>query len=217
MKNWKKAKIIFKDELCLIKDPDIVNLVNLCFENLTPEYFWEAPASSSSLHHPTISNKKGGVVLHTKLAVWWGMQLFHAHPQSDIEIITAALLLHDLQKFGPTYDNNYNKESKSAYGKNHGLILANYIEELIEGNSSLSRIKDLGICTFDIITASIALHMGIWTGEVSNGRTYSQYENDINVKIVHLADYISSRKVDGKLREMDCIELDMIDLGASND
>ncbi len=71
MHNGLKAEVVFADELKYIKSENVKEYVLKCFEKLTPDYFWEGQSSSSGKFHPAVANKEHGLVLHTKLCVWW--------------------------------------------------------------------------------------------------------------------------------------------------
>ncbi len=192
-----KAETIFAHELNLIHIEEIKQFVIECFDKLCPDYFWTCPCSTSGKYHPQVSLGVGGLVRHTKLAVWWGLELLSALGKSpglyDIpparlynEII-ATLLLHDMVKNG----RGLNAQGYSLeYGVTgtHGVTLAQKILNLD--------------ATFDIVSRGriiygISEHMGIWT-------TGSLYKRDMKpnfvtkafANLIHLADYCASRKVD---------------------
>jgi len=75
MNNCEKAQLVFAEELAYIKSDSVRGYVLECFKELTPDYFWDGPASSSGRFHPDVANKEHGLVLHTKLCVWWGRKL----------------------------------------------------------------------------------------------------------------------------------------------
>ncbi len=105
-----KAETIFQKELSLIHDKDIRNFVVECFDKLCPDYFWTCPCSTTGKYHPQVSLGVGGLVRHTKLAVWWGLELIRAlHDSPKLKSIAlhtlqneviATLLLHDMVKNG---------------------------------------------------------------------------------------------------------------------
>jgi len=171
---------VFKTEISSIQNVDIRNYVVAIFEGLAPDYFWTASASSSGKYHPKISLGNGGLVRHTKLAVWWGKQLYqamHDHGFGTDEL-TAALLLHDLTK-----------QSGGCGG--HGVQLAAALrrrEYYIEGGP---------IGSIGLIIMGVESHMGIWTkpeGKAPNWKRPGTLRNFC--ALVHLADYCASRKVD---------------------
>jgi len=198
-KNVKKAKKFFKEELeeLIVLNSHLYHFVLECFDKFSPDYFWDFSASSSGKYHPKISNKKHGLVLHTKYSVWWGIKLSESFGvEKHQDIIIASLLLHDLQKFGMLLDKD-NKPTLAQYTSSHGPILAIQIEDYY---------KSKNITNYDIenIIMLIALHMGRWTNS-----TLIYKWNDINVEeyklasLVHLADYASSRKANKKILELD--------------
>lgn len=167
-----KCETIFAEELRLIHDNWVRGFVIDCFEKLCPDTFWTQFASSSGKYHPRISVGEGGLVRHTKLAVWWGLELSRALClESSNDQTIAALLLHDLSK---RHDNI----------STHGLEAAYLIREKINKN-------------YDKITEGIARHMGRWTAGGEIVETHKEF-----CQLVHLADYCASRKADEKLAEL---------------
>jgi len=172
-----KCEEIFKLEISSIQNVVIRNYVIAIFEELAPDYFWTAPASTSGKYHPKISLGNGGLVRHTKLAVWWGLQLYQAmHNHSfGTDELTAALLLHDLTK-------------QSGGTGSHGVRLATKLrqrESVLPGSS------------IDLIVLGIESHMGVWTkpeGKAPYWKRPGMLRNFCT--LVHLADYCASRKVD---------------------
>lgn len=137
-----KSLKTFWDELTLIRNTDLRHWVVDCFEKVCPDTFWTQSASSSGKYHPQISVGEGGLVRHTKLAVWWGLELAEAFEMEDkTDLIVAALLLHDVFK---RHDNI----------GTHGLELADKLPYVA------------------FVTEGIAYHMGRWTTGKINDATY---------------------------------------------
>ena len=193
-----KAETIFQKELNQIHDTTIRDFVIDCFDKLCPDYFWTCPCSTTGKYHPQVSLGIGGLVRHTKLAVWWGIELSRALCTSpglkDIPLlilqneIIATLLLHDMIKNGKGLNAQGYPLEKGVTGT-HGMTLAskivNIIPEAGPGNS-LYRI----IC-------GIAGHMGIWTtDEIYRPENRKGPERRAFANLIHLADYCASRKVD---------------------
>ena len=204
MNNREKAELVFSEELEYIKSTAIKSFTLKCFEELTPDYFWDFTASSSQKHHPKVSNKQHGIVIHTKLCVWWGRKLTESFKVENLDAVISSLLLHDLQKFGKVLDHT-NKPTLAEYWGSHGPMLSSQIENLYKDLKMNDDVK----AHINAITICIALHMGIWTNDSlavkwSQGITASKYEyiNDIS-HIVHLADYCASRQCDKKMQELD--------------
>jgi len=192
-----KVEEIFADELQMIHDQKIKDFVLECFDKLCPDYFWTVPCSTSGKYHPKVSLGIGGLVRHTKLAVWWGLHLVTAlgdSPElkdiSDRQLqdeVIATLLLHDLIKNGEGLDSDGRPFDRSVTGT-HGVTLADRItfgDFAFDDLTSLRRIID-----------GISGHMGIWT-TIESRKPDTAFAN-----LIHLADYCASRKVDDKMLEL---------------
>lgn len=201
MNNREKAKLVFEEELAYIKNEQIRAFVIEGFHRFTPDYFWDGPASSTGKHHPKISNKKHGLVLHTKLCVWWARKLHQTlyAGETDLDVCIAACLLHDLQKFGTTL-NEDGSPTLPQYASTHGVLLAMQLEDIDSSSTSFCIIKD----EIQFIIDAVAMHMGQWTNEKIRGKWYE--DNDCieeEMLVVHLADYCASKKVYEKMDKLD--------------
>jgi len=193
-----KAEETFREELDRIKNPVIKNFVIDVIDTMAPDYFWTCPASTSGRYHPQISLGEGGLIRHTKLAVWWSTELMRTDDwhQDEHDVVIAALILHDLRKNGDKLVNG------RATVKNcvniHGTVLADEIAVRkfppgVEPPELLRRVLD-----------GIAYHMGRWTcpdWKTSPPRSKDWQQNRIR-RTVHLADYCASRRVDVKTQEL---------------
>ena len=131
-----------------------------------------------------------------KLGVWWGRKLAESLDCDNLDVIISSLILHDLQKFGKKLD-EYNKPTLAEYCSSHGPLLAIQIENLFHKNVNEELKKDM-----ELIINCVAMHMGRWTNETLSYK-WKEDSNNISVKIVQLADYCASRKVDNKMEELD--------------
>lgn len=191
-----KAEEVFIEEISSIQDNDILSFVLDCFDDLCPDYFWTCPASLTGQYHPAISLGRGGLVRHTKLAVWWGGGLIRAFntfddlkgiPEAQLrDEVTAALLMHDMHKNGPT-DASYKKCGNTT--GTHGVDLSVVLE-----NKGLG--SYLAESTRRRILIGIAGHMGQWTTDVDWKPSSLKGEDQAFAQLVHAADYCASRKVD---------------------
>ena len=164
------------EEINLIKSPSIKVLVEKCLERV-PDGFWEAAASSTGKYHPLYSLGFGGLVRHTKAAVWIAktrLELACAPFQDKADYIYAALILHDSAKNGLHWEHRYSCHE-------HPLLVYRYLPE--EGlNVEWMEINDL-ICS----------HMGEWKESnrseivLPTIRTNEQF-------FVHECDFLASRK-----------------------
>lgn len=87
---------VFRDELLQIENMAIRRFVLAC-EPLFYKHFWAGPASTSGRYHP----KNTSIIVHTKLAIIWGLELYRAWPKPYAEMrneMIGALILHDAHK-----------------------------------------------------------------------------------------------------------------------
>lgn len=191
-----KAEEVFTDELASINDDDMLSFVLDCFDDLCPEYFWTCPASLTGKYHPAISIGKGGLVRHTKLAVWWGEKLVRACntfddlkdiPELQLrDEVISALLMHDMHKNGPT-DAKYKKCGNTT--GTHGTYLFEMIQERALGSY-------LDYPSLHRILMGIAGHMGQWTTNATFRPSNLKGEEQAFTQLVHLADYCAAQKAD---------------------
>ena len=194
-----KAETIFAKELNQIHDKIIKQFVIDCFDKLCPDYFWTCPCSTTGKYHPQVSLGVGGLVRHTKLAVWWGIELLRAlHNTPDLysipdhmlnDEVIATLLLHDMIKNGKGLNAQGRPLEKGVTGI-HGVTLAKKIgDERFDKEIN----KDAAIRIF----YRIACHMGIWTtNTMFRPDSISYIPVKAFANLIHLADYCASRKVD---------------------
>lgn len=196
----KKSKVeeIFSDELQKIHNMEIRKFVVWAFDKFAPDYFWTCPCSTTGKYHPKVSLGVGGLVRHVKLAVWWGEELlwtakmFPELVKHDTEYlhdeVVAALLLHDLVKNGEGLNAQGYPLDRGVTGT-HGVDLVKKIYESL-GTEIISG------STANILHG-IAEHMGVWTTDPEY-RPHSDF-----TRIVHLADYCASRKVDDEMKRLE--------------
>ncbi len=174
-------------ELNLIQNPNLREFTEQCCDQ-APEYFWVCPASLSGKYHPQVSLGPRGLLRHTKLAVWWGVEFckaFALTPELQ-DYVVAALILHDMYKNGSQeqYTTRITPSNTTAI---HGIWMAERLVMWGQGSSF-----DL-----DLLVTAVRGHMGVWTEEghaaKPNNLTGTQR---LVAWIVHLADYAASRKVE---------------------
>ncbi|NOQ21598.1 MAG: HD domain-containing protein [Candidatus Aegiribacteria sp.] len=188
-----KAREVFGAELNHIMDSDVRDFVIDIMDTMAPDYFWTCPASMSGKYHPGVSLGEGGLVRHTKLAVWWGVELMQTESWmgDQRDTIIAALLLHDLKKSGEPYKMRHHKCVHY-----HGVWLVDDIlKEKFSGDVQVPSI------IWNILEG-IKYHMGKWS--YPDWQDKSWYLNSISrmCRIIHLADYCASRKADAKCKEL---------------
>ena len=176
---------IFKTELDYIKDAKIRNFAEKALL-LLPDYFFTMPASTSGRFHPKFSLGDGGLVRHTKVAVRFAVDIISLEMMkySDIEkdIIIASLLLHDGMKCG-------------VNGTGTVLLHPTIMADFIGNNTELNTLLDENI--LDKIKGCISAHMGEWAYDYKDKYKKNQLMPKPKGKlqsIVHLSDYLASRK-----------------------
>jgi HD superfamily phosphohydrolase YqeK len=189
---------VFLEELETIADPRIKELATDVLKSLEQanRFFYRAPASSSNRFHPPCCNVTSGLLRHVKRAVGLGHHLCTAYGlhQRERDIITAALLLHDIWK------NDFNKHASRA---------GDYILEIIYKHPD--RYSPVGVTALSEIVKAIRHHMGLWT-EPEFKKPIPEYS--LVELVVYTADYISSRS-DVAMKQDACdlpkeIELDLV-------
>ena len=88
----------FATELSFITNDNIRDFVSFVLNDL-PDYFRHIGASTSGKYHPAYTIGEGGLIRHTKAAVAIAQDLFRADfynfTDTDKDIVTSALILHD--------------------------------------------------------------------------------------------------------------------------
>jgi len=190
-----KAIEVFKEELDLIKNPSIRDFTIDVIDTMAPDYFWTCPASTSGRYHPQVSLGEGGIIRHTKLAVWWGVELMRSIPYFDekhdaYDAVIAALILHDLKKNGDKLVGR--RPVIRGIVNTHGIRLADEIRmRKFPPGVKIPRVLLK-------VVDGIAHHMGRWTKPLPDSERMGLIVN----QIVHCADYCASRRVDAKMEEL---------------
>jgi hypothetical protein len=163
----------------LIKN-ELVSTFTLAALSNVPEKFWTIAASSTGKHHPEQSNGEGGLVRHVLATLYFARELFicYSCTQDEQDIINAAIMLHDIGK---------------AMEEPHDIVAATSLRWLYKDQKLVSPML---LAVID----GVRWHMGKW----STGATDCQEEErgsrvfpasfTRTSMIVHLADYVASRK-----------------------
>jgi len=175
---------IFKTELAYIKNPKIREFTGKVLIKV-PEYFFTIPASSTNKYHPSFSLGDGGLLRHTKVAVRiavdiLSLEMMNKYTEDEKDIIISSLILHDCAKKGIP-------ESKYSIVE-HPLVMANFIER----DEELKNILDKE--TLNKILDCIRTHMGEFNKDYLTKKEVLPKPKSKIQNIVHLADYLSSRK-----------------------
>ena len=155
------------------------------FVEMLPDYFFKVPASSTGKYHPTFASGEGGLVRHSKVASYILNELlltktFGGDFTSDErDLLRFAILVHDGYKHGLV---------EERYVKfDHPIICA----EKVRASKDKMELSDEEV---EYIASAIESHMGEW-----NTNSYSSVilplPKTSAQKIVHLADFLSSKKI----------------------
>lgn len=178
-----KAFAIAEKYFNLFANPEIRDFAKFMWAK-APDYFFIIPASTSGKYHAEWSTDKGGLVRHVLMGVQVAYDLSRTYALTDHEtdLALAALFGHDIIKYGLDFDERY-------------LDMHPYMPRTYFGNyKSAGYVGDYSkTMDFDTIMTAIERHMGnIMTGEwtsVAGLRPETPLQH-----VVHLADYIASRK-----------------------
>lgn len=175
---------IVQPVLNTFENDDIKDFAIVLLDNL-PEYIWSVPASSTGKYHPQYSLGLGGLMRH-QVAVVRFLNFFLELEQygggmtsRERDLMRVAALIHDGMKSGTQDDYN-----KSKYTKfNHPILMADVIRST-DGLEASER---------DFIAHCIESHMGQWCSDKKTGIELPKPKDEYQ-KLVHLADYLASRK-----------------------
>lgn len=155
-----------------------------------PSYWLIVPSSASGLHHPKFSQGQQGVLRHSRMAALVAKNLCQLNEFNEVDplIAVCACILHDTYKYG--YDG---AEQHAVYA--HPSIAAEEFYNWFihyHNNKTTNSSEDDEMLHKDIteICKAIHSHMGQWHKDFSSSTSkVSKTE-----QLVHLADYIASRK-----------------------
>jgi len=163
------------------------------------EYFWVEAASSTGKHHPEYGLGEGGLARHSLMVYRWLKLLLEANEQDMKDFVpgmVVASLFHDCRKRGPTADGI----SEHTLFE-HPILAAKFVmdesERFLKENREFleNSIEDEDAFKHNVAVAvsCIETHMGKFNTSkhseivLPKPKTPMQY-------MVHLADYIASRK-----------------------
>lgn len=176
---------LFKKQLAYIKNDKVRNFVVYALDN-AHSYFFYVSASSTSKYHPLCSIGLSGLVRHVKgglmiLKDLFELEMFEMDDYTQ-DLCLAAFALHDIQKQG---------DGSTSYSVfDHPLLAAEYIRKC---NEELGEEDGLPQENIDLMCEMVSRHMGKWNTSKRSKVELPKPESKFDY-IVHLADYISSRK-----------------------
>ena len=155
--------------------------------NGLPEYIWNVGASSTGKYHPAYSLGEMGLMRH-QVAVVRFINFFLELEQYKTEftsrerdLMRLTGLIHDGRKSGSQEDYD-----KSKYTKfNHPILMADVVRSY-DG-------EYLNHDEIEMIAEAISKHMGQWNVDRKSPVVLPKPDDNFS-KLVHLADYLASRK-----------------------
>ena len=180
-----KLKLV-QPVLDTFENEDIKEFAIVLLDGL-PEYIWHVGASSTGKYHPEYSLGEGGLMRH-QIAVVRFINFFLELEQynskltsRERDLIRLAGLVHDGRKSGSQED-----YEKSKYTKfNHPILMA----DVIKGYDGQYLVHEELV----IIVDAISKHMGQWNEDKKTSTVLPKPNNKYS-QLVHLADYLASRK-----------------------
>lgn len=179
-----ERKKLLEPILNTFENEDIKEFAIELLNNL-PEYVWHVGASSTGKYHPAYSLGEGGLMRH-QIAVVRFLNFFLELEQygagmtsRERDLMRTAALIHDGMKSGTQDDYN-----KSKYTKfNHPILMA----EVVRSTDGLNTSER------DFIAHCIESHMGQLAFDKKTNVELPKPKDEYQ-KLVHLADYLASRK-----------------------
>lgn len=154
--------------------------------NTIPEYWYSVPASSTGKYHPQYALGDGGLMRHSIAVLRFVNHIFATNifnfSSRERDILRIAAIMHDTRKSGSQEDYKNNKYTRFE----HPLLAA----EVIRSYKSKGFINDDEI---EIMANAIESHMGQWNTDKRSGIVLPIPSNKYQ-KLLHLADYLASRK-----------------------
>lgn len=168
-----------------IKSEDIRAFAWMLAEGL-PDYVWHVGASSTGKYHPEYTLGEGGLMRHmiATLTLLNHFLCLEQYPYGEREkdLLRVAALFHDGLKSGTQEDYERSKYTKHEHPMLMGHNIMSY-----DGKCSLNR-NELAF-----IANAIASHMGQWNTSRNSDMVLPKPMTEYQ-KLVHLADYLASRK-----------------------
>ena len=169
-----------------IENEDIKEFATVLLNDI-PDYIWHVPASSTGKYHPAYSLGEGGLMRHQIAVVrflnfFFELEQYNSKISSrEMDLMRVAGLVHDGMKSGSQdqfYSNKYTKFD-------HPLQMAEMIRSYKD--------KYLTNEELEFVANVISRHMGEWCSDKKSDIVLPK-PNDKFSRMLHLADYLSSRK-----------------------
>lgn len=152
-----------KREISFIENEPIRNFVRAIL--YSADAFWRAPSTSSKGFHPPDEMVAGGCVLHTKRVVRIArtMCISQERNQHELDILTAAALIHDVTKTHQIKD-DFSFDAMHPYTLDHfvAVVMGNE-EKHLKDKFKISRALEIDHDDCASILRLVRCHMGPWS------------------------------------------------------
>lgn len=198
-------KEIFDEILATFENEDIKEYAKHVI-NAAPPYFYEVPASSSLKYHPSYAcTTPLGLAKHTIALVRLLNHMFGVESiakqftSRERDLLRVSGIAHDMMKSGTQEEYGHNKFTKF----NHPLLAAEMVMK-IDGID----VEERKFCA-----RAISSHMGAWNEDKRNPGIILPKPEDKYQIILHLADYLASRKdIEIKFDNLPEVEIKLPDI-----
>lgn len=177
------ADRFFKEELDLFENEDIRDFCEELLET-APDYFWQISASSTNKYHPDYTIGFMGLAKHVKGATRFLNHMLsidcikNQFTSRERDLLRTAIMNHDDEKLGR------NGSQYTVF--KHPLLIA----ERIIGYKGYDWLPDDEL---DYIASACESHMGQWNTDKRSKDILPLPKTKAQM-IIHLADYLASRK-----------------------
>lgn len=178
-------KEIFDEILSTFENEDIKEFAERCID-AAPAYWHSVAASSTGKYHPVYALGDGGLVRHTLALVrilnhMFGVEsIANQFTSRERDLLRTAGIAHDMMKSGTQEDYENSKWTKF----DHPLLAARMVYDMDGLNKDERK----------YIATAISSHMGQWNSDKRHPNIVLPKPQDKSQIILHLADYLSSRK-----------------------
>ena len=183
--NDRRIEERFSDCLSLITEENLRESLKLILDEYLPNYWFEVGASSTGKYHPNYAAGKGGLMRHSKAAMFIGKDIFNNPLFGDNfsthqkNLLLMSLLIHDGLKY------NFEKEEYTNFA--HPVLMAKFVLDNYEN-------WDISFEDAEYMAKAIASHMGPWNTNKYDNTVLPIPETKEEI-FVHLCDYLASRKL----------------------
>jgi len=185
------SKELFNPILDTFENNDLKEFAKECIDTI-PAYWYSVPASSTGKYHPQYSLGDGGLARHTLAVVRLLNHMLSIdcikdkYTSRERDLLRIAALMHDSRKSGTQEEFDKSKWTKF----NHPLLASDEVAKVWNNHED----KTMTIEEAKIIRHTIESHMGQWNTDKRSPDVTLPTPQDKYQIILHLADYLASRK-----------------------